>query len=661
VKEQIMKDVKYYENTKLIHVNIRSLRKNWDIFLQYILNLDIEWEIILLTEINIKKEEVEQYNIQGYEKFAITREKTTRGGGLIAFTKKKFDVQFKVIDQEENSILEIKLSDKINNIQDMQIILIYRQPTSNKIVFLQKLKDLLQQKVNKRTHQIIIGDININILDNNNDIEDKFDQIAIDNYENMLAGLGFTCKINSPTREEIVLKQGVKYFQQSCIDHLYIKSKNSKSRGGVLTEKLADHYFTIGWIWNQKQKSKKQRNDKESKEEFFYQINNGKIVEEINHIQWDFLDKIEEPETIYDEIVTKFHEIYLKNTKKKMTKKLGKIKNKRKEWITDELVEQIERKNNLWNEIKKSNNVNEELLKRYNIEKKTIYKKIMECKKQFYQEKIKNLQKTKKSVWEVIKELTSKEDIKQIDNEIIHTFNEKSMENVVNDFNINFSSQVTELKIKNKVEHEIYKRGNFSKKITKKRSKYKRITKQTMYLENATETEIINIINELNNTNSTGLDKIKTEHIKQTKENTAKAISKLLNAMTKKEVWPEKLKLQITRPVYKKGNKLDLNNYRPIALLSVIDKILEKFFVNKIWKFFDKFRNISSSQFGYRKKMGTNDLLSEMNDLITTSLNDGKYVGIVLIDLTKAFDTFDKKILLNKCYDLGLRGKIYNI
>jgi hypothetical protein len=72
--------------------------------------------------------------------------------------------------------------------------------------------------------------------------------------------------------------------------------------------------------------------------------------------------------------------------------------------------------------------------------------------------------------------------------------------------------------------------------------------------------------------------------------------------MIKYEVWPEKLKTQITRPIFKKGNKLDLNNYRPIALLSVFDKIIEKFFVNKIWNFFEKFKCITRSQFGYQKK-----------------------------------------------------------
>ena len=48
--------------------------------------------------------------------------------------------------------------------------------------------------------------------------------------------------------------------------------------------------------------------------------------------------------------------------------------------------------------------------------------------------------------------------------------------------------------------------------------------------------------------------------------------------MIDKEEWPDRLKLQVLRPIYKKGRKEDKNNYRPVSLLSIIDKIIEKFF-----------------------------------------------------------------------------------
>lgn len=75
----------------------------------------------------------------------------------------------------------------------------------------------------------------------------------------------------------------------------------------------------------------------------------------------------------------------------------------------------------------------------------------------------------------------------------------------------------------------------------------------------------------------------------------------------------------------------------------------------------DKNKILTSAQFGYTKNKSTTDLLIAVNEIITKGLNEGKYVGIILVDLQKAFDTFDQDILLQKCYNLGLRGKIYTI
>ena len=60
-----------------------------------------------MTEINIKKEEIERYDISGYTNTTITRESTTRGGGIMVFTKKKLNIEVKQIDFVENNVLEI--------------------------------------------------------------------------------------------------------------------------------------------------------------------------------------------------------------------------------------------------------------------------------------------------------------------------------------------------------------------------------------------------------------------------------------------------------------------------------------------------------------------------------------------------------------------------
>jgi len=86
---------------------------------------------------------------------------------------------------------------------------------------------------------------------------------------------------------------------------------------------------------------------------------------------------------------------------------------------------------------------------------------------------------------------------------------------------------------------------------------------------------------------------------------------------------------------------------------------LEKFFATRIQTFLDKFKIISQKQYGFQKSKGTTEALKFLNDLVANSLNEGKFVGTVLIDLQKAFDTISRKILLSKLQNIGLRGKIF--
>lgn len=83
-------------------------------------------------------------------------------------------------------------------------------------------------------------------------------------------------------------------------------------------------------------------------------------------------------------------------------------------------------------------------------------------------------------------------------------------------------------------------------------------------------------------------------------------------AIIEKETWPEALKIQVLRPIYKKGEKTEYGNYRPVALLPVVNKIIEKFFTNCIQNFIGTFKLLSKNQYGFQKNKGTNDALKKL-------------------------------------------------
>ena len=106
----------------------------------------------------------------------------------------------------------------------------------------------------------------------------------------------------------------------------------------------------------------------------------------------------------------------------------------------------------------------------------------------------------------------------------------------------------------------------------------------------------------------------------------------------------------------KKGSKLLTSNYRPISLLSNINKILEKLVFNRLYNFLEESQCIYSLQFGFRKKHSTNHALVEITENIRKALDENKFACGVFVDFQKAFDTVNHDILINKLDHYGVRG-----
>ena len=119
----------------------------------------------------------------------------------------------------------------------------------------------------------------------------------------------------------------------------------------------------------------------------------------------------------------------------------------------------------------------------------------------------------------------------------------------------------------------------------------------------------------------------------------------------------ENLKIARVIPIYKeKGSELLCSNYRPISLLSNINKIIEKLMHERLYSFLTKHNIIYDLQFGFRKKHSTTHALMKLTEDIRQALDSGKFSCGIFIDLQKAFDTVDHKILLAKLENYGVRG-----
>ena len=113
-------------------------------------------------------------------------------------------------------------------------------------------------------------------------------------------------------------------------------------------------------------------------------------------------------------------------------------------------------------------------------------------------------------------------------------------------------------------------------------------------------------------------------------------------------------------PIFKKGQKSDPANYRPVSLTCVICKLFERLLQKSIVHHLESNNLIANSQHGFRQKRSCTTNLLEFLDYVTKSIDDGEPVDVIYYDFAKAFDKVSTKKLMSKLNSYGIQGNIFN-
>ena len=140
---------------------------------------------------------------------------------------------------------------------------------------------------------------------------------------------------------------------------------------------------------------------------------------------------------------------------------------------------------------------------------------------------------------------------------------------------------------------------------------------------------------------------------------TSPALTDLINATISKGIFPSNAELASVKPIYKKGSRLDVSNYRPISVISAFSKVIEKHFESSMLDYINSI--LSQYLSGFRKGYSCQHLLMRFTEEWRKYLDQNKVVGALLKDLSKAFDCLPHDLLIAKLEAYGFDTKTLNI
>ena len=159
---------------------------------------------------------------------------------------------------------------------------------------------------------------------------------------------------------------------------------------------------------------------------------------------------------------------------------------------------------------------------------------------------------------------------------------------------------------------------------------------------------------------ATGPDQIPAKIIKDIAHEIAAPLTFLVNRSLQTGIFPTTEKIAKINPVYKSGEHADVDNYRPISVLNIISKVVERIAYNQLTHYLETNNLLSENQFGFRCKRSTRHAVTKFTDHIRENMDESRVTGALFMDLRKAFDTVNHSCLLSKLPYYGISGKEVN-
>ena len=623
---------------KFLHWNVRSLPRKIDQIRVMLSGINLD--VVTLSETWLRPYlSTKAVDIEGYTSFRLDRDKGAtsrkgkRGGGLITYINNKFASRSEVLENMSISNEHVEaLWVHINMpfCKNMYVCNMYRPPSGDLKKAISYLDECLKLINLDKNNVFLLGDMNVNYKNKKSPNFKRFNFFAQSN--------GMTQFIKNATRNTDKTN--------SLIDIALSNSKFVNS-SGTLDHFISDHQP----IYLLHKKARDTRPKVQFKGRTYRNFDVESFKSALVEADWTaFYNSAD------SEVAWRLMQEHVISVLDKMCPiRTFHIRNYRPDWMGRDLIEQIKDRDYFYKQAKKTGG--EDL---WNIAKylRNITNTNIRCAKwDFVLSELKKNENNAKKFWQVIrsvipsdksnshKDIMLKDGTRELDRSEVAHF--------INDYFINVGNVSTD-KSSDPSPPLIMMGDSLASDHT---SDYEH---ETHSMNELRELEVHRVIKSINTSKSSGLDNISSTVIKRAFETLTPQVTFMFNLSIPGAQFPDIWKRALVVPIPKQGNLTKVQNYRPISLLPLPGKILEKLVHHQLSDYLETEMLLAGEQHGFRRNHSTIHSIEQVTSFINKKMDAKLPTAAVFVDFRKAFDCVQHPVLLNKLRNLGLSELVIN-